>query len=70
MDKTERWGVFAWWTLEGHVEARVQNMFKSKKEAEEFAKTLSRDLYESIVVCPYEHFGECWKLIGAHVIGG
>lgn len=66
----ERWGVFAWWIANGVVSADVHNAFKSKAEATKYAATLNRDLYESIVICPFEHFDECWKLIGANVKGG
>lgn len=70
MDKTERWGVFAWWTMDGVTMAQVRNTFKSKSEASEHAKTYSMDIYDSIVVVPEAHFDECWKLIGATVVGG
>lgn len=66
----ERWGVFAWSTISESTIAHVNNAFGTQKEARDYAATLNRNAYDSVVICSEEHFDECWKLIGAIVVGG
>lgn len=69
-ERSERWGVFAWMANGGHMLADIHNTYSSKQEAADYAATLNRELYDGVVVCSEDHFDECWKLIGATVVGG
>lgn len=68
-EKQTRWGVYAWTrTEDGAVEAKINNTFKSEKEAKQAAEgTEFRYGYDSRVIVPQAHFADAWRMIGAMV---